>query len=51
MITASRNISDEEQENYYTLVPRPSETSGLSDKHNIPEDYSGKHERVFTETL
>ena len=51
MITASRNISIEEQESYYTLVPRPSGASRLSDKDNIPEDYDGKHERVFTETL
>jgi hypothetical protein len=51
MITASRNISDEEQKRYYTLVPRPSGAGGISDKDNIPEDYNGKHERVFTEIL
>ncbi len=39
------------QESNYTLVPRPSGASRLSDKDNIPEDYDGKHERVFTETL
>ena len=47
---ASREISYQQQESYNTFVPRLHGTSKLSDKHNIPED-SGKHERVFTETL
>jgi hypothetical protein len=51
IITALLNISYEEQESYYTLVPRPSGASGLSDKHNIPKDHNGKHEWLFSETL